>query len=127
VYNVFADAVVVAHFLFIVFVLLGGLLVIRWPRLAFAHLPAAIWGAAVEIFAWTCPLTPLENHFRILAGSGSYSGDFIARYLPLVIYPANLTTATQYIFGGLVIFINVIFYTIAICKQRSMQTPGKHR
>ena len=122
-YNVFADAIVLAHFIFIAFVICRGLLVIRRPRLAFAHLPAAIWGAAVEFFAWTCPLTPLENHFRNLAGSSSYNGDFIARYLLLVIYPENLTTATQYIFGGLVIFINVIFYTIAICKQRSMQTP----
>jgi len=122
VYNVFADAVVVAHFLFIAFVILGGLLVIRWPRTFFVQMPAALWGAAVEIFAWTCPLTPLENHFRNLAGSSLYSGDFIARYLLFVIYPEYLTTATQYIFGGLVIFINVIFYTIAICKQRSTQT-----
>ena len=123
-YNVFADAVVVAHFLFIVFIIFGGLLVIRWPRTFLVQMPAALWGAAVEIFAWNCPLTPLENHFRNLAGSSLYSGDFIARYLLFVIYPEYLTTATQYIFGGLVIFINVIFYTIAICKQRSTQTPA---
>ncbi|MGP8154022.1 MAG: DUF2784 domain-containing protein, partial [Smithella sp.] len=110
-YNVFADAIVAAHFLFIAFVICGGLLVIRWPRMAFVHLPAAIWGAAVEIFAWICPLTPLENHFRNLAGGGSYSGDFITRYLLLIIYPENLTINIQYVLGGLVIFINIIFYT----------------
>jgi len=123
VYNVFADAVVAAHFLFIVFVILGGLLVILWPRTVFVQMPAALWGAAVEIFGWTCPLTPLENHFRNLAGSRLYSGDFITRYLLLVIYPENLTTQTQYILGGLVILINVIFYTIAISKRRSTQIP----
>ena len=124
-YNVFADAIVLAHFIFIAFVICGGLMVIRWPRLAFAHLPAAIWGAAVEFFAWTCPLTPLENHFRNLAGGASYSGDFIARYLLLIIYPENLTTTIQYIFGGMVIVINIIFYAIAIRKQRFTQVPVK--
>jgi hypothetical protein len=125
VYNVFDDAIVLAHFIFIAFVIFGGLPVIRWPRLAFAHLPAAIWGAAVEFFAWTCPLTPLENHFRNLAGGASYSGDFIARYLLLIIYPENLTTTIQHIFGGMVIVINIIFYAIAIRKQRFTQVPGK--
>jgi hypothetical protein len=120
--NVLADAIFVAHFIFIAFVVCGGLLVIRRPRIAFMHLPAAIWGAAVEIFSWICPLTPLENYFRNLAGGNSYSGDFIARYLLLVIYPENLTTAMQYVFGGLVIFINIIIYAIAIYKHRSVQT-----
>ena len=117
-YNVFADTIVLAHFLFIVFVICGGLLVIRWPNMAFAHLPAAIWGAAVEIFGWICPLTPIENHFHALAGDSSYSGDFITRYLLPVIYPENLTTSIQQIFGGLVIAVNVIIYIIVIRKHR---------
>jgi hypothetical protein len=87
------------------------------------HLPAAVWGAVVEIFGWVCPLTPLENHFRLLAGGSSYSGDFIARYLLPVIYPENMTITKQYIFGGIVIVINIIFYSIAIQKLRSR----KHR
>lgn len=117
-YNIFADAIVVIHFLFIAFVICGGLLVIRWPRMAFAHLPAAVWGAAVEIFGWICPLTPLENRFRDLAGDASYSGDFIARYLLQVIYPENLTTSIQQLLGGIVILVNVIIYIIAIRKHR---------
>ena len=117
-YNIFADAIVVIHFLFITFVICGGLLVIRWPKMAFAHLPAAVWGAAVEIFGWICPLTPLENHFRYLAGDALFSGDFIVRYLIPLIYPENLTINIQHILGGIVIIINVIFYTIAIRKQR---------
>jgi len=118
-YNILADVIVGTHFLFIVFVVCGGLLVIRWPKIALIHLPAAVWGAAVEIFGWICPLTPLENHFRDLAGETSYSGDFITRYLLPVIYPDNLTTSIQYLLGGLVIVVNVIVYVIAIRKHRN--------
>ena len=119
-YNVLANAIVLAHFLFIAFVVGGGLLVIRWPRIAFVHLPAAVWGAVVEIFGWVCPLTPLENHFRFLAGDSSYGGDFIARYLIPIIYPENLTTTIQQVLGGFVIAVNIIFYTIAIRKHRNV-------
>lgn len=114
-----ADFIVGAHFLFIVFVVFGGLLVIRWPRIAFIHLPAAIWGAAVEIFSCVCPLTPLENYFRNLAGDNSYNVDFIVRYLIPVIYPDNLTLVIQQALGAMVIFINMILYTIAILKYRA--------
>lgn len=116
-YNVLANAIVLTHFLFIAFLVCGGLLVIRWPRLAVVHLPVAVWGAVVEIFGWVCPLTPLENHFRVLAGANSYSGDFIARYLIPVIYPENLTNEFQQLSDGIVIVVNVIFYTIAIKKH----------
>ena len=116
-YNVLANTIVLTHFLFIAFVVCGGLLVIRWPRIAFVHLPAAVWGAVVEIFGWNCPLTPLENQFRLLAGGNSYSGDFIARYLLPLVYPENLTTSIQQLLGGLVIAVNIILYTIAIRKN----------
>lgn len=117
-YNILADTIVATHFLFIVFVICGGLLVIRWPRVAFAHLPAAVWGAVVEIFGWICPLTPLENHFRLLAGKTSYSGDFIVRYLIPVIYPDNLTITIQQTLGVIVIIINIIFYIIALRRYK---------
>jgi hypothetical protein len=119
VYNILANAIVLVHFLFIVFVVCGGLLVIFRPQMAFIHLPAAAWGTAVEIFGWVCPLTPLENHFSQLAYGSSYSGDFIVRYLIPVIYPENLTATMQQVFGGLVIVINIIFYALAIRKHRS--------
>ena len=119
-YNVLANAIVLAHFLFIAFVICGGLLVIRWPRLAVVHLPAVVWGAAVEIYGLVCPITPLENHFRMLAGDTSYSGDFIARYLLLVIYPENLTTTIQQLLGCLVIALNVIIYIVVIRKYRKV-------
>lgn len=117
-YGILAGAVIVAHFLFIAFVAAGGLLVLRWPRLAWMHLPAVVWGVVIELTGWICPLTPLENHLRRLGGSSSYSGGFIEQYLIPVIYPANLTAATQYILGGLVIAVNLVIYIIIIRKQR---------
>jgi hypothetical protein len=118
VYNFLANAVVGFHFLFILFVVCGGGLVIRYPRIAFLHLPAAIWGAVVEFSGWICPLTPLENHFRNLAGETSYSGDFIQRYLIPVMYPENLTPKIQLVLGSIVIVVNVVFYVVAVRKYR---------
>ena len=120
-YGILAGVIIVAHFLFIAFVAAGGLLVLRWPSLAWVHLPAVVWGVVVELTGWICPLTPLENYLRQLAGKSSYSGDFIEQYLIPIIYPANLTAATQYILGGLVIVVNLILYFLVIRKQRALR------
>jgi hypothetical protein len=117
-YGILAGVIIVAHFLFIAFVAAGGLLVWRWPRLAWVHLPAVVWGVVIELTGWICPLTPLENYLRSLGGSNSYRGGFIEQYLIPVIYPANLTVTVQYILGGMVIVVNLIIYTIIIRKQR---------
>ncbi len=84
-----ADGIVVLHFLFIAFVVLGGVLALRWPRLAWVHLPAACWGATIELSGWICPLTPIENRFRQAAGEAGYAGSFIGHYLLPVLYPAD--------------------------------------
>ena len=117
-YRFFADVLVVVHFLFILFVVAGGMLILYRPRMAFLHLPAVIWGAAVELCGWICPLTPLENYFRRIAGDAGYSGGFIEHYLVPLIYPENLTAETQYILGGLVIVVNLIFYFILWRRKR---------
>ena len=113
-YLLLADAIVVFHFLFIVFVVAGGLLVLRRPCLAWIHLPAVAWGAGIEFAGGICPLTPMENYFRRLGGESTYSGDFVMQYLLPVIYPENLTVTTQYILGALVIVINLIIYGMVI-------------
>lgn len=118
-YQFFSDVVIATHFLFIVFVVAGGMLVLRWPRLAFVHLPAVVWGAVAEFTGWICPLTPLENNLRRLGGGSVYSGGFIEQYILPLIYPANLTSFTQYILGGLVILINLILYALVFRKQRA--------
>lgn len=113
-YRLAADAVVLLHLGFILFVLLGGLLVLRWPRLAWLHLPAAAWGMAVEFLHLYCPLTPLENHFRALAGGQGYPGGFIEHYLIPLIYPAGLTKATQVVLGAVVVAVTVPPYLLLL-------------
>jgi len=105
-----ADALVALHLAFIVFVVTGGFLAWRWRRLAWVHLPLAAWGALIEFAGWVCPLTPLENHFRRLAGQAGYPGGFIEHYLIPVIYPGDLTRGIQYALGALVILVNLAAY-----------------
>jgi hypothetical protein len=114
-----ADALVVFHLLFVLFVGLGGLLVLRWPWLAWAHVPAAIWGAGIELVGGICPLTPLEHELRRRAGEAAYQGDFVSHYVLPVLYPAGLTRAAQLGLGALVIGINLSVYGLLLRRRRS--------
>jgi len=116
-----ADALVVIHLGFILFVLLGGLLLLRWPRLLWLHLPAVAWGATVEFFHLLCPLTPWENQLRRAAGDAGYEGGFIEHYLIPLIYPAGLTPQIQLWLGGVVVLINVMVYA-CLLKRRLQRT-----
>ncbi|MDV3239414.1 MAG: DUF2784 domain-containing protein [Gammaproteobacteria bacterium] len=107
---VLADLVVLLHLAFILFVMLGGLLVLRWRRLMWLHLPVVVWGAAIEFVGWICPLTPLENRLRAAAGEAGYSGGFIEHYLIPLIYPAGLTRELQWLLGALVLLVNAAVY-----------------
>ena len=111
--SVAADVVIVVHFAFVAFATLGGLLVMRWPRVAWVHLPAVGWATYVEWSGAICPLTPLENHLRAAAGLATYGGDFIDRYLMPVLYPAALTRDTQLWLGAALVAINVAAYVLA--------------
>jgi Protein of Unknown function (DUF2784) len=112
-YEALADAVVMLHLCFILFVVFGGLLVLRWRWVAWVHLPAAAWGALVEIAGWICPLTPLEIAFRRAAGSAAYDTSFVERYLVPIIYPSALTREVQIALGVLVLGLNVGVYGVA--------------
>jgi hypothetical protein len=105
-----ADLIVLVHVAFVAFVALGGLFVLRWPRLAWAHLPAAAWGAVIEFTGWICPLTPLENELRARGGAAPYAGDFVARYLMPLLYPEGLTRDAQLGLGVLVVIVNAAIY-----------------
>ena len=98
------------------FVVLGGLLVLRWRWVAYLHIPAALWGAAIELGGWICPLTPLENWLRRQGGSAGYSGDFIEHYLLPVLYPSALTRPIQLMLGFLVIAANLGIYAYVFRK-----------
>jgi Protein of Unknown function (DUF2784) len=118
-YRVLADLVVGVHVLFVVFVLAGGLLALRWPWVAAAHLPAAVWGALIEFRGWICPLTPLEKSLRASAGQAGYQGGFIDHYLLPVLYPAGLTQRVQVVLGSLVIAVNVVVYGLLLLRAHS--------
>lgn len=109
-YGFLADAVVVVHLAFVLFVAAGGFLVLRWPGVAWFHVPAAAWGAAIEFGGWICPLTPLENRFRVRAGEAGYGGGFIEEYLLPILYPGDLTRELQVVLGILVVVINGVVY-----------------
>lgn len=108
-----ADAVVVVHLAFVLFVVLGGFLLRRWPKLIFAHAPAAVWGVLIEFAGWICPLTPLENTLRARGGQAGYEGGFIEHYVIPVLYPAALSRQTQWVLGVLALGVNVIAYFLA--------------
>ncbi len=122
-YRVLADLVVVLHFGFVLFVVFGGLLALRWPRAAWFHLPAAVWGAGIEFLQGICPLTPLENHLRHLGGEAGYSGGFVERYILPVMYPEGLTRGIQLAIGIFVVALNVAIYAIVL-RRRSSRGGG---
>lgn len=105
-----ADLVVVLHLAFILFVALGGLLVFWKPWLASVHLPVALYGVLIEWVGWVCPLTPLENRLRWLAGEAGYDGGFVEHYLLPIIYPRDFTETTAMLLGALVLLANAIIY-----------------
>jgi hypothetical protein len=117
-YSVAADALVIAHLAFIMFVMLGGLLLLKWPRLIYLHLSAVAWGTLVELRGWLCPLTPLEQHYRTLAGETGYSDSFVQHYLLPLIYPAGLTRDVQTLLAMCVITINLVIYAVIYVKYQ---------
>ena len=105
-----ATLVLLLHFAFLLFVTLGGFLVLRRPRLAWLHIPLALWGAFVEFSGRICPLTPLENYFRTRAGQSPYAGGFIDHYITALLYPAGLTRGMQIALGAGLIMLNAAIY-----------------
>jgi len=119
-----ADLVVTGHLGYILFVFLGGLLALRWPRTAWVHIPAAAWGMLVEFGNYYCPLTPLENRLRQAGGEAGYSGGFVEHYLLPVIYPDGLTRELQLALGLAVLLINLAVYGIVVSRWfRHRRTP----
>jgi Protein of Unknown function (DUF2784) len=119
IWRLLADAVLLLHLAFIVFVLLGGLLVLRAPRLAWLHVPAVVWGAITEFLGLVCPLTPLENALRARGGEETYAGGFIEHYVTALIYPEGLTREIQFLLGAFAVGVNVVIYWRLYKRGRS--------
>ncbi|MDH4165193.1 MAG: DUF2784 domain-containing protein [Gammaproteobacteria bacterium] len=118
-YRLLADLVLILHAGFVAFVMLGALLVLRWPRLAWVHVPVALWGAGIEFLGGICPLTPLENHWRRLAGELGYPGGFVEHYVVSALYPEGLTQRLQFALGVLVLVVNGAIYAWVLGRRRS--------
>ena len=117
-YGFLAIVVVVAHLAFLVFVILGALLALRWKKAPWLHVPALVWGSFVELTGGICPLTPLENRLRRAAGESGYAGGFIEHYLLPIIYPAGLTYTMQIALGIALILGNVAIYVWIVRRWR---------
>jgi hypothetical protein len=111
-YGLLADAVVALHLAFVLFVAAGGLLLFKWKRVAWVHLPAVAWAVFIECQGRVCPLTPLENWLRVQGGEAGYEGQFVARYILPVLYPATLTRELQVGMGVLVLAVNGLVYWV---------------
>ena len=117
-FRALADLVVVTHLAFILFVVLGGLLALRWPRALWLQVPAAVWGVLVEVGGWICPLTPLENGLRARAGEAGYAGGFVEHYILPVVYPESLTRDVQLFLAILVVVANAGIYFVVWRRGR---------
>jgi len=109
-YRIVAGLVAVVHLSFVVFVMVGALLVLRWRWLTWIHLPTAVWGVLIEFGGWICPLTPLENWLRVRGGAAGYKETFLEHYVFATLYPAGLTRPTEVILGLIVLAVNVAVY-----------------
>ena len=129
IWSLLADSLVILHFAFTAFVIFGGFLTWRWPRVALAHVPALAWGCWVEVSHSICPLTPWENHLRQLGGEAGYSGGFLAHYLVRVLYPPALTWQIQWLLAGLLLLINTVAYGVLAMRTRraarAKAAPGR--
>lgn len=123
-YRLLADLTLILHAVFVAFVMLGALLVLRWPRTAWLHVPAVLWGAGIEFLGGICPLTPLENHFRRLAGGHGYAGGFIEHYVVPVLYPDSLTRSVQVVLGVIVLLANLAIYGWVLWRLHAGRSPA---
>ncbi len=113
-----ADLVLVIHLAFVAFVVLGGLLVLRWPNISWAHVPAVAWGVFIAYAGIVCPLTPLEVALRQRAGQAGYAGSFVAHYLTSLLYPEGLTRTAQIVLGTLALVLNTAVYCLVLARRR---------
>lgn len=117
-----ADAVVLVHGAFVLFVVAGCLLALRWRRAALVHLPAVVYGAMIELIGFTCPLTPLEKSLRRRAGSEGYDGGFVEHYVVPVLYPGELTQRIQVLLATMLVLSSAAVY--GVVWQRARRSPG---
>jgi len=123
-YRLAADAVVLLHLGYVIFIVAGGLLVFRWRWIALLHLPAVAWGVLLEFFGWMCPLTPLELGLRAAGGQAGYSGGFVEHYIEPVLYSVEPDMTVQVSIGSFVILINLALYGLLLWRLKKRDSNG---
>jgi hypothetical protein len=121
--HLLAGAVITIHAAFVLFVVAGGFIALRWRRLVWVHVPAAVWGVLIEYGGWICPLTPLENTLRARAGVAGYSGGFIEHYILRTLYPAGLDSHARLALGSLALLVNVAAYALFVRRHTRSKRP----
>jgi len=121
--HLLAGAVITIHAAFVLFVVTGGFMALRWRRLVWVHVPAAVWGVLIEYGGWICPLTPLENTLRARAGVAGYSGGFIEHYVLRTLYPSGLDSHARLALGSLALVVNVAAYTLIVRRHLRSKRP----
>jgi hypothetical protein len=122
IYGNLATLVVALHFAFLLFVMFGGLLALKWPRVVWLHIPCFLWGSWIEVSGGICPLTPLENSLRRAAGEAEYAGSFIEHYIMAVMYPAGLTRSVQLFLAVGLVALNIVIYGLVIRRRRASRS-----
>ena len=117
-YELFANLTLIAHLMFILFVIFGGLLYLIFSKIIYIHLPALLWGIYVELTNSICPLTYLENWFLNKGNLTTYSNNFISNYIFPIIYPDSLTAEIQIYLGVSLIIINILIYSLMFKNLR---------
>lgn len=122
-----ADATLILHLTFILFASLGALLALKWRWIPWLQLPAAAWGIFVELSGRICPLTQIEDAFRLRAGKAAYHGDCIGHYLLATIYPEGLTRTIQFVLAAMVLIVNLSVYAWLLQRQLRFRRDGEAR
>ena len=123
-FRILADITTIVHFAFIIFVIAGGVVVLRWRRVMWAHLPVVAYGILIEFLGWVCPLTPLEQSLRTMAGQTSYTGTFTEHYITPIIYPPGLSHSVQITLGLIVFAVNAAVYIWIFSHRRRKTAEG---
>jgi hypothetical protein len=117
-----ADAVMLVHLAFVVFVVVGGLWALRWRPIAYLHLPVVLYGVVIQLAGFTCPLTPLEKSLRRRAGSAGYEGGFVEHYIVPILYPGRFTAGVQLGLALLLAVTNALVYVVVWRRARPAGT-----
>ena len=123
IYEVLAEIVVVIHFCFVLYVVLGAFLGFKWIKTLYIHLCVLAWGVYIEFSGTICPLTPLENWLRQQANQHGYEGGFLAHYIVPIVYPETLTRSDQMVLGGLLLGLNLLVYSAIFFRRQLLKKP----